>query len=120
MTQRPVTPGRFVRVDGPRDPRFWDPGNHQPLCKSCHSHKTATEDGRWGWGPNAQGLQTMPDLGIREVGDGLLTVPPWCGSRVVVFSDRFVCDQAPARSCALDPSWIWKRKRKPLDHVVTE
>ncbi len=38
----------IVRVDGPKDPLFWDPDNHQPLCKSCHSHKTATEDGRWG------------------------------------------------------------------------
>ena len=23
---------------------FWDPDNHQGLCKSCHSRKTATED----------------------------------------------------------------------------
>ncbi len=38
----------IVPVDGPKDPRFWDPDNHQPLCKSCHSYKTATEDGRWG------------------------------------------------------------------------
>lgn len=27
---------------------FWDPTNHQPLCKSCHSTKTATEDGGFG------------------------------------------------------------------------
>ena len=27
---------------------FWDPNNHQPLCKCCHSTKTATEDGGFG------------------------------------------------------------------------
>lgn len=27
---------------------FWDPTNHQSLCKSCHDHKTATEDGGFG------------------------------------------------------------------------
>lgn len=24
---------------------FWDPENHQPLCKSCHSRKTQAENG---------------------------------------------------------------------------
>ena len=24
---------------------FWDRANWQPLCKRCHDHKTATEDG---------------------------------------------------------------------------
>jgi 5-methylcytosine-specific restriction protein A len=23
---------------------FWDEGNWQPLCKSCHDHKTMIED----------------------------------------------------------------------------
>jgi len=23
---------------------FWDRSNWQPLCRSCHNHKTATED----------------------------------------------------------------------------
>ncbi len=27
---------------------FWDKTNWQPLCKPCHSRKTAKEDGRWG------------------------------------------------------------------------
>lgn len=27
---------------------FWDPDNHQGLCKSCHDSKTATEDGGFG------------------------------------------------------------------------
>lgn len=27
---------------------FWDPDNHQPLCKSCHDRKTALEDGGFG------------------------------------------------------------------------
>lgn len=31
-------------VQGPTDPRFWDRANHQGLCWSCHSRKTATED----------------------------------------------------------------------------
>lgn len=27
---------------------FWDKSNWQPLCKACHDHKTATEDGAFG------------------------------------------------------------------------
>ena len=27
---------------------FWDPANHQCLCASCHSTKTATKDGGFG------------------------------------------------------------------------
>jgi 5-methylcytosine-specific restriction protein A len=27
---------------------FWDPGNHQAMCKRCHDIKTATEDGGFG------------------------------------------------------------------------
>ena len=27
---------------------FWDPANHQGLCKRCHDTKTATEDGGFG------------------------------------------------------------------------
>lgn len=29
---------------------FWDPANHQPLCKQCHDRKTAREDGGFGRG----------------------------------------------------------------------
>jgi 5-methylcytosine-specific restriction enzyme A len=28
--------------------KFWDPTNHQALCHSCHSVKTAAEDGGFG------------------------------------------------------------------------
>ncbi|WEG14915.1 HNH endonuclease [Pullulanibacillus sp. KACC 23026] len=35
-------------VSGPNDPLFWDPNNHQALCVSCHSTKTAKEDGGFG------------------------------------------------------------------------
>jgi 5-methylcytosine-specific restriction enzyme A len=27
---------------------FWDPANHQAMCKACHDTKTATEDGGFG------------------------------------------------------------------------
>jgi len=27
---------------------FWDPANHQALCKQCHDTKTAREDGGFG------------------------------------------------------------------------
>ncbi|TXH16818.1 MAG: HNH endonuclease [Hyphomicrobiaceae bacterium] len=36
------------RVTGPQDPLFWEPTNHQPLCKTCHSRKTAKYDGGFG------------------------------------------------------------------------
>lgn len=32
-------------ISGKDDPLFWEPGNHQSLCWTCHSIKTATEDG---------------------------------------------------------------------------
>jgi len=32
---------------------FWDANNWQPLCKSCHSTKTATQDGGLGNKPKA-------------------------------------------------------------------
>ena len=34
----------IVPVTGPADPLFWDESNHQGLCASCHSRKTATEN----------------------------------------------------------------------------
>lgn len=37
-------------VSGAEDPLFWDAGNHQGLCASCHSRKTAAEDGGFGRG----------------------------------------------------------------------
>lgn len=30
-------------ITGPDDPLFWIEENHQPLCTTCHSKKTATE-----------------------------------------------------------------------------
>ena len=27
---------------------FWDPNNHQPMCRSCHGRKTAQEDAGFG------------------------------------------------------------------------
>ncbi|WP_422028457.1 HNH endonuclease signature motif containing protein [Pyruvatibacter mobilis] len=31
------------RVTGRDDPRFWQPENHQPLCRHCHHVKTQAE-----------------------------------------------------------------------------
>lgn len=36
------------KVSGPNDPKFWDVSNHQGLCQSCHSWKTAVIDGGFG------------------------------------------------------------------------
>lgn len=38
----------IVAIDGPDDPRFWEPTNHQALCHECHSRKTTREDGGFG------------------------------------------------------------------------
>lgn len=38
----------ITAVRGPNDPLFWEPSNHQGLCHSCHSRKTATENGGFG------------------------------------------------------------------------
>ncbi len=38
----------IVPVQGPSDPLFWCKSNHQALCHSCHSTKTAKENGGFG------------------------------------------------------------------------
>ncbi len=38
---------------------FWDVSNWQPMCKACHSRKTATEDG--GFGNATYGDNGAPD-----------------------------------------------------------
>lgn len=38
----------IVPVNGAADPLFWRADNHQAVCKSCHSVKTAREDGGFG------------------------------------------------------------------------
>ena len=52
-----VTPATDVDhikpVSGPDDPLFWDPTNHQALCHSHHSRKTATENGGYGNSPKS-------------------------------------------------------------------
>lgn len=37
-----------IPVSGPDDPLFWDPENHQALCRTCHSSKTARQSSGWG------------------------------------------------------------------------
>jgi 5-methylcytosine-specific restriction enzyme A len=43
-----VATDHIIPVEGQSDPLFWDEDNHQPACKSCHSVKTAKEDGGFG------------------------------------------------------------------------
>lgn len=38
----------IVPVKDKDDPLFWETSNHQTLCVSCHSEKTAKEDGGFG------------------------------------------------------------------------
>jgi 5-methylcytosine-specific restriction protein A len=41
----PATDVDHIRpISGPSDPGFWDPTNHQGLCHSHHSQKTAKHD----------------------------------------------------------------------------
>ena len=46
-TKRPVAATQvdhIIPVESADDPGFWAAANHQPLCESCHSTKTNTED----------------------------------------------------------------------------
>jgi 5-methylcytosine-specific restriction protein A len=49
LAAKRVTPTQcvdhIVAAEGPHDPLFWLHSNHQALCNSCHSIKTATKDG---------------------------------------------------------------------------
>lgn len=47
---RPSTDVDHIKpvVNGAQDPNFWNPSNHQALCHSCHSRKTASENGGFG------------------------------------------------------------------------
>lgn len=51
MTRNRVTPATVVDHKTPHkgdQALFWDPDNHQGLCKPCHDRKTRTEDmGSW-------------------------------------------------------------------------
>jgi 5-methylcytosine-specific restriction protein A len=44
---RPATVVDHIRPHKGDMRLFWDPKNHQALCKACHDAKTAREDGRW-------------------------------------------------------------------------
>lgn len=41
--------------------RFWDSTNWQSLCATCHSSKTAREDGGFGRGIGGKNPQVSPD-----------------------------------------------------------
>lgn len=51
----------IISVTGPDDPLFWEPDNHQSLCSSCHSIKTAKEDGGFG-NPEGRGVSISENL----------------------------------------------------------
>lgn len=44
----PATDVDHIKPHRGNEVLFWDARNHQALCKSCHSRKTATEDGGYG------------------------------------------------------------------------
>lgn len=48
----PASEVDHTRPVPPTDPLFWDPANHQALCRSCHSRKTAKQDGGFGNRPS--------------------------------------------------------------------
>lgn len=44
VTSPAVCVDHITPVTSAEDPLFWQASNHQPLCHSCHSEKTMTED----------------------------------------------------------------------------
>jgi 5-methylcytosine-specific restriction protein A len=48
----PATEVDHIKPHGGDRKLFWNKNNWQPLCKSCHSKKTAEEDGGFGNNPN--------------------------------------------------------------------
>jgi len=36
------------KISGANDPLFWEPSNHQPLCRTCHNRKIGSQDGGFG------------------------------------------------------------------------
>lgn len=47
----PATEVDHIKPHGGDRKLFWNKNNWQPLCKSCHSKKTAEEDGGFGNNP---------------------------------------------------------------------
>lgn len=37
----------IIAVNGPDDPLFWEPTNHQGLCNTCHNIKSEAEGNRY-------------------------------------------------------------------------
>lgn len=62
---------------------FWNPSNHQPLCKACHDYKTANEDSRWGARPISS---SMLPAGMKQPIVPLVVVcgPPGAGKSTLV------------------------------------
>lgn len=57
----PSTDVDHIEPVGGDDPRFYDTANHQGLCHSCHSAKTARENGGFG---NASGRAVVGGCGV--------------------------------------------------------
>jgi 5-methylcytosine-specific restriction protein A len=47
----------------PGNPLFWDPSNHEQMCNSCHSRKTASKDGGFGNKPKGEGGKNLYSSG---------------------------------------------------------
>ena len=55
-------------VTGPRDPRFWDETNWQPLAHGCHARKTVLENGGFGNQPASTGYVGKPSKHMEDRG----------------------------------------------------
>jgi len=64
VCKRPATVVDHIKPHRGDMKLFWDRGNWQPLCGSCHSRKTARQDGGFGNTRDTSGAVPVPGCDV--------------------------------------------------------